>query len=87
MPTYSYRCLEDGTFDVNQSISKHARADCPTCGKECKQVMLSAPTLDIWAMAKAGMPGAHELVGNRLEKQHKEAGQEHHYWRDDLGQT
>jgi len=82
MPTYSYRCSEDGTFDLLQSMDKHARAECPTCGEVCSQVLLSAPTLDIWAMAKAGMPGAHEQVGNRLEKRHKAAGQEHTYWRD-----
>jgi hypothetical protein len=33
-------------------------------------------------MADAGCPGAFMTSGDRIEKRHKEAGQEHSYWRD-----
>ena len=84
MPLYDYKCSEHGYFELQQSMKDHARALCPTCSSDCSQVLLGAPTIDVWAMAKANFPGAHELVGNRMEKRHKAAGQDHHYWRDDL---
>ena len=75
MPTYDYRCKEHGAFELFQSMKDHARADCPTCGSGSKQVLTAAPGLDIEAMARAGMPGAFELVGDRITKRHREAGQ------------
>jgi len=35
-------------------------------------------------MADAGFPGAFITSGDRMTKRHKEAGQDHHYWRDDI---
>ena len=82
MPLYDYRCKDHGVFELKQSIKDHARAECPTCGSECKQVLISAATLDIEGMADAGCPGAFETSGNRITKRHVEAGQEHSYWRN-----
>ena len=82
MPTYSYRCPEHGVFDDFKKIKDRAKANCPHCEIICKQVHVGAPTLDIEGMADAGCPGAFETSGNRMTKRHKEAGQEHHYWRD-----
>ena len=78
MPTYNYRCDKDGDFELIQRMKDHARADCPTCGSNCKQVMTAPPGLDIEAMARAGMPGAFETVGDRIVARHKAAGQSHH---------
>ncbi len=75
MPTYSYRCVECGTFDKMQRMIDHARAECPTCESECKQVLTTPPGLDLEAMARAGMPGAWNTVGDRITKRHREAGQ------------
>jgi len=82
MPTYDYKCAEHGYFELTQSMKDHARADCPTCGSDSKQVMIGAPRPLIEAMADAGCPGAFITSGDRMEKRHKEAGQEHSYWRD-----
>jgi putative FmdB family regulatory protein len=75
MPRYDYKCEEHGYFELKQSMKDHARGDCPTCGSECKQVVRTAPTLDIEAMARIGMPGAFEAVGDRITKRHLNAGQ------------
>lgn len=75
MPTYSYRCDEHGDFDLLQRMKDHARADCPTCGSGSKQVLTAAPSLDLESMARAGMPGAYETVGDRIHKRHVDAGQ------------
>lgn len=75
MPTYDYRCTGCGDFDKMQRMVDHAWADCPTCGSDCKQVLKSAPGLDLEAMARAGMPGAYETVGDRIHKRHIDAGQ------------
>ena len=84
MPTYNYLCSEDGYFELAQRMDDHAKGTCPTCGDTCKQVLLTPPVLDTEAMADIGMPGAFNKSGDRMTKRHKEAGQEHHYWRDDL---
>jgi len=75
MPTYSYRCEKDGDFELIQRMKDHAEGECPTCGSKCKQVLTSAPGLDLEAMARAGMPGAWETVGDRITKRHVDAGQ------------
>lgn len=75
MPTYDYRCTEHGYFELRQSMSLHASAECPNCGIHCKQVMTAAPGLDIEAMADIGMPGAFSVSGDRLTKRHRDAGQ------------
>ena len=75
MPTYSYRCTEHGDFDMIQRMADHAAAPCPDCGETAKQVLTSAPGLDLEAMAKIGMPGAWETVGDRITKRHRDAGQ------------
>lgn len=87
MPTYDYKCKEHGYFEKFQRVSDHARAKCPTCGKSSKQVLVRAPVVDVESLADAGCPGALETSGNRMEKRHKEAGQDHHYWRDDIPTT
>jgi len=75
MPTYDYECAKHGYFEKAQSMSLHASADCPECGDTSPQVMLSAPCLDVEAMADIGMPGAMETSGNRLTRRHVQAGQ------------
>ena len=80
---YDYKCQEHGYFELRQAMADRARGDCPTCGESCPKVLVSPPNLDIWGMAKANFPGAHEKVGNDITKRHKQAGQSHHYWRDD----
>lgn len=82
MPRYDYKCPTDGYFELKQSVAECAEGVCPTCDSVCPQVIRHAPTIDIWGMAKNGFPGAHETVGNSMEKRHKKAGQDHHYWRD-----
>ena len=77
MPTYSYRCTEHGYFDLRQSMSEHASAECPNCGTPCKQVLTSPPGLDIEAMADIGMPGAFSVSGDRITKRHRDAGQDY----------
>ena len=84
MPTYDYNCSKDGYFELKQRMADHAKGKCPTCGKVCKQVLLRPPVLDIEAMADIGMPGAFNTSGDRMTQRHKKAGQDHHYWRDDL---
>jgi hypothetical protein len=73
MPTYSYKCSKDGYFDLKQRMADHAEGVCP-----------KAPVLDIEAMANCGMPGAFNMSGDRMTKRHHEAGQDHHWWRDDM---
>lgn len=82
MPTYDYKCSEHGYFELKQSMSEHAEGECPHCGETCKQVLTRPPVLDIEAMADIGMPGAFEKSGDRMTKRHEEAGQDHHYWRN-----
>lgn len=77
MPTYNYKCGEHGYFELEQRMADHAAGDCPTCGETCKQVMTSAPMLDIESMARAGMPGAWETVGDRIHKRHRSVSQHH----------
>ncbi len=84
MPLYDYKCTEHGYFEKKQNVADHARAECPTCGSECKQVLIKGPRVDVEKLADAGCPGALETSGNRMEQRHKAAGQDHHYWRDDL---
>ena len=84
MPLYDYECKDHGYFELRQRMADHAKGVCPTCGSDSKQVMLGAPGLDIESMADAGMPGAFMTSGDRMEKRHKNAGQDHHYWRDDV---
>lgn len=79
---YDYKCDEHGYFELNQSMDDHAEGECPTCGEVCRQVIRQAPGLDTWQMAKLGYPGAHESVGNDLERRHKAAGQDTDYWRE-----
>lgn len=77
MPLYDYKCKEHGYFEKKQSMADHARAECPTCGEVCDQVMLGAPGLDIEAMSRCGFPGAHNTVGDRIEKRHRSVDQAH----------
>lgn len=77
MALYDYKCDEHGYFEKAQKMKDHARADCPTCGVNCKQVLRGAPTLDIEAMADIGMPGAHKVSGDRLTQRHVSAGQDY----------
>lgn len=77
MPTYNYKCSEDGYFELLQRMKDHARANCPTCGISCSQVLLTPPILDTEAMADIGMPGAFSKSGDRMEKRHLAAGQYH----------
>jgi putative FmdB family regulatory protein len=77
MPTYDYKCQEHGYFERIQPMFRHARASCPTCMADCKQVMVKAPVVDVEGLADAGCPGALETSGNRMEKRHKAAGQDH----------
>lgn len=86
MPMYDYKCAEHGYFPRKQAMKDHARADCPTCGSDSKQVLLSAPSLDTEAMADAGCPSAFFKSGDRMTKRNQAAGQYNNtpsqYWRD-----
>ncbi len=90
MPSYDYKCPTHGVFTRVKKLVEHTRVDeCPTCGLESKQVILSAPPLDMEAMADCGFPGAEETVGDRITKRHQNAGQYHtdpsigaQYWRN-----
>ncbi|NIN96668.1 MAG: hypothetical protein GTO49_17205 [Anaerolineae bacterium] len=84
MPTYSYLCPDHGYYDRHKRMKDHARDVCPTCGSETSQVLLQPPVLDTEAMADIGMPGAFEKSGDRMTERHRKAGQDHHYWRNDL---
>lgn len=42
MPLYDYSCEEHGQFQKIRKISEREKAECPECGKECKQE-LTAP--------------------------------------------
>ncbi len=79
MPLYDYKCTEHGEFELQQKMVNHAKAKCPHCGSTSKQVLLSAPTLDIEGMADAGCPGAFITSGDRITKRHTEAGQANAY--------
>ncbi|QZI93327.1 hypothetical protein NPJJOOEL_00007 [Enterobacteria phage Brandy] len=37
MPLYDYSCEEHGQFQKIRKISEREKAECPECGKECKQ--------------------------------------------------
>lgn len=82
---YDFRCTKHGVFELKQMLSEHTgRGLCPTCESDCKQVILDAPALDIEGMADAGCPGAFSLSGDRMERRHINAGQDHAFIRDDL---
>jgi putative FmdB family regulatory protein len=45
MPTYVYKCADNGhIFELVQKFSADPGADCPTCGSESKR-QISAPTV------------------------------------------
>lgn len=77
MPMYDYKCEEHGYFSQKNSMDDHAKGECPTCGGDAKQVILSAPRPLIEKMADAGCPGAFHTSGDRIEKRHRAAGQYH----------
>ena len=79
MPTYDYKCEEHGYFEKAQVPMADCRKDqpCPECNKYSKKVILTAPQPMIEAMADAGCPGAFMTSGDRLEKRHRDAGQQH----------
>jgi putative FmdB family regulatory protein len=78
MPFYDYACDEcEKYFEQMNSMANHAEGTCPTCGAKSRQVLLQAPPLMVEAMADAGFPGAFHTSGDRIEKQHRKAGQYH----------
>lgn len=79
MPTYDYKCMEHGYFELQQRIADHAEGVCPTCKEVCPQVVTKVARhgLDLEAMSRIGMPGAFESVGDRITKRHLNAGQVH----------
>jgi putative FmdB family regulatory protein len=77
VPTYDYKCEDHGYFELIQRVADHATGNCPTCEVSCKQVLTRAPSVPIEALADAGFPGALETSGNRMEKRHRAAGQDH----------
>lgn len=82
---YDFRCAKHGVFEVQQKLADHTGQEkCPTCEKHCKQVISCPPRVDVEKLADAGCPGALETSGNRMEKRHTEAGQDHSYWRDSV---
>jgi putative FmdB family regulatory protein len=84
---YDFKCEEHGVFEAKQSVADHTGYfECPTCGQQSKQVILKAPGLDVEGMADAGCPGAFMSSGDRMTKRHNKAGQDHHYWRDDVAE-
>lgn len=82
---YDFRCDEHGVFEIQQSLADHTGVyNCPTCAQTSRQVILNAPGIDIEKMADAGCPGAMLASGDRMERRHKQAGQDHHPFRDDI---
>ena len=77
MPLYDYKCPVHGYFEKQQRMADRARAECPTCGESCPQVIAGAPGLDIEAMSRIGMPGAYETVGDRITRRHRSVEQAH----------
>lgn len=79
MPTYSYKCSDDGYFTVHGvPMSKYKEPHpCPICGEDAVKVILDAPRPLIEAMADAGCPGALHTSGDRMTKRHYDAGQYH----------
>ncbi len=39
MPTYDYRCVNCGAFEVKQRITEDALPACPTCGGEVHRII------------------------------------------------
>lgn len=39
MPTYEYRCIRCGDFEVDQPITDRPLAACPTCGAAVRKLM------------------------------------------------
>ena len=82
---YDFRCVKHGDFEIQQRLSEHTGFfECPTCAVNSKQVILNAPGIDLEGMADAGCPGAILSSGDRMERRHKKAGQDHHDVRDDI---
>ena len=77
MPTYDFRCEEHCVEEIICGMGQRKEQVCSTCGEPVKQVMTKAPSLDVTAMANAGMPGAIESQGNRMTTQHKSVSQAH----------
>lgn len=53
MPTYRYRCVTDGDFDVWQSIKADTLAECPHCDGPIVKVMVP-PNISAAAMPNRG---------------------------------
>ena len=77
MPTYDFRCKEHGVEEIVCGMSQRKEQVCSTCAKPVTQVLLKAPSLDETSMAWAGMPGAIEKQGDRMDKQHRSVDQAH----------
>jgi putative FmdB family regulatory protein len=75
---YDYRCLACGNIVEDKFVHSDVADDqyCDECEGKMKR-LLCAPSLDITGMAAAGCPGAHEKVGNDLEKKHRAVDQHH----------
>lgn len=77
MPTYDFKCEEHGYQEIHCGMDHRKEQKCSTCGEPVVQVLLKAPALDQTSMALAGMPGAIEVQGDRMEKAHKQVDQAH----------
>ena len=77
MPRYDYKCKEHGYFEQFNKIADRTEGLCPICQSRSIQVILSAPRPMIEMMADAGLPGAFMTSGDRMEKRHQKAGQDH----------
>jgi len=43
MPLYDYECPEHGQWEEVRRMADHARAPCPSCGRQCRQIITTFP--------------------------------------------
>jgi len=82
MPLYDFRCPEGHVHDTITPVGTKTVV-CPECGKEAKQVWLSAPKLD-WAGMAMGENAGPEFI-DRFEKSHKKRREQERKHKEEHG--
>lgn len=72
---FEHRC-ENGHKSTHWVNWEEKTQTCPECGRAAERV-ISAPRIDLWGLAEAGCPGAHERTGDLITQRHRDAGQYH----------